>query len=185
MKTVVMIALILSLNGLSGMKEDKQDSKEIDLRPYKKLFFEWYGNGPIGTKERWKEFKNGVLEGAIEITPIRQLPEWNNKKYYLAYSKKIQLNNNVVARFMYPSPNNVYSGYPIEDTDEMYTIDWGNRSGPLVNSQIWNTNLGINNAGSIPDQVSPPEKYFSNWKDNPQLWVFWINLKNIIDDPTK
>lgn len=183
-KKIVLTCLILSLNPLFGMdnnsnKEDVKDlaEKGIDWPAYKKLFFKWYGYGAIGTEDRWKCFKEGVKNNAITITPItKTIKPVDDKYYYLAYSKKVHLDNNTVARFMYPSPNNAYSGYPINDTDMLYTIDTAVTS-VLVVAQ-WNTNSGENNEGSLPLALQPSEKYFPDWKNNPKLWVFWTTIKS-------
>lgn len=179
MKKVVMIVLALSLNTLFGMKNNNQ---QIDWHGYKNLYFEWYGYGALGTEERWEEFKKGVENGKIKITAIQQEPR-SGRMYYLAYSKKILLGNLKTARFMYPSPNNVYSGYRIKGTDVLYTIDNAIKS-VLVTAQ-WDTNKGINNAQTLPLELHPSEDYFSNWKNNPGLWVFLSKIENISKEQVK
>jgi hypothetical protein len=80
-----------------------------------------------------------------------------------------------VARFMYPSPNNVYSGYPLEGTDVLYSIDTALKS-ILVVAQ-WNTNRGEDNEKALPLALHPPAKYFPDWKKNKNLWIYWTEIK--------
>lgn len=181
MKKVVIVVLVLLLNTLFGMENNNQ---QIDWPAHKKLYFEWYGYGTLGTKKRWKDFKRGVLNGTIKITSICQAPKpLQDISYYLAYSRPVRLSDNRIARFMYPSPNNAYSGYPIKDTDVLYTIDTAETS-VLVTAQ-WNTNRGIDNEQSLPLELHPSENYFSDWKNNPNLWIFWTKINNILEERVK
>lgn len=184
MNKIMILPLIFSLNALLSM--DNNSEQSIDLTPKetncpsrKELFFEWYGHGPIGTKERWECLKKGVKEGAIYMTPVEESSYIEGKHYYLAYSEKVNLNNSPT-RFMYPSPNNPYSGYLIEDTGVLWTIDEGGTGSLLVNAQ-WNTNRGIDNEAALPIELHPPQEYFPDWKNNKNLWVYNTTIKQLYD----
>jgi len=179
----MMLSAILSFNVFFGMNNNTTKEQISDLEHskfswemHKDLFFYTYGRGLIGTEERWEDFKKGVEQEVITMTPIsKAMPNFPNVLYYLAYSKKVVLNNDKT-RFMYPSPNNPYSGYPIEDTDVLYTIDEGGTGSLLVNAQ-WNTNRGVDNANALPLALHPPQEYFPHWKNNEDLWIYWTNIK--------
>ena len=182
MNKIVMLSAILSFNVFFGMdnntnKEQGTDPEHNNLnwQMHKDLFVYSYGWGPIGTEERWEDFKKGVEQKVITMTPIRKaIPNFPNTLYYLAYSKTVVLNNDMT-RFMYPSPNNPYSDYPIEDTDVLYTIDTAVKS-ILVVAQ-WNTNRGEDNENALPLALHPPQEYFPNWKNNKDLWIYWTSLR--------